>query len=199
MLLGPPPPGAIQQIKGANFVVVGGTGAFLGARGYMGGTGAQLTPVRGTSMSEDPANRRVLGGGSIQQNIYIFPFFQPDIVIVAGGPAIVHASDFSLVTAAKPARPGETLTLFASGLGPTRPGVEPGQPFPADALQVVNSPVEVLLNGIPAEVLYAGGYPGAVDRYQVNFRAPDGVLSGSASVQVISAWIGGSTVHIPFQ
>jgi uncharacterized protein (TIGR03437 family) len=38
------------------------------------------------------------------------------------------ASDFTRVTAAKPARSGETLTLLASGLGPTRPGVDPGNP-----------------------------------------------------------------------
>jgi hypothetical protein len=199
MLGGPPPPGATRQILGANFVVVGGTGAFLGARGYMGGIGAQLTPVRNASMSEDPANRRLLGGGSIRQNIYILPLFQPEIITVDGRPAIVHASDFSLVTPTKPARSGEILTLFASGLGPTRPGVEPGQPFPAGTLQVANSPVEVMVNGMPGEVLYAGGYPGAVDRYQVNFRAPEGVSSGSASVQMTSAWIAGSTVQIPFQ
>jgi hypothetical protein len=199
MVAGPPPPGATQEIKGAAFVVVGGTGAFLGARGYSGGIGGDLVPARAASMSEDPANRRLFGGGTEVHKIYVLPFFQPEILTVGGGPAIVHASDFSLVTVGKPARPGETLTLFASGVGPTRPGVEPGQPFPADSLQPVNSPVEVLVNGMPGEVLYAGGYPGAVDRYQVNFRAPDGLLSGSASVQVTSAWIGGSTVQIPFQ
>jgi hypothetical protein len=199
MVAGPPPPGTTQQIKGAAFVVLGGTGAFLGARGYSGGIGGDLVPARLASMSEDPANRRLLGGGTEVHKIYILPFFQPEILTVGGSPAIVHASDFSLVTPAKPARPGEILTLFASGLGPTRPGVEPGQPFPADSLQVVNSPVEVLVNGMAGEVVYAGGYPGAVDRYQVNFRAPGGASSGSASVQVISAWIGGSAVQIPFQ
>jgi len=137
----------------------------------MGAAGAPgIVSPRAASIAEDPANRRMFPGGSIRQGIYILPMFRPEIVAAPGGPAIVHSSDFSLVTAAKPARSGEILTLFASGLGPTRPGVEPGQPFPTDALQVVNSPVEVLVNGKPGEVLYAGGYPGAVDRYQVNFR-----------------------------
>jgi uncharacterized protein (TIGR03437 family) len=131
--------------------------------------------------------------------IYILPLFQPEIITVGGSPAIVHASDFSLVTSAKPARPGEILTLFASGLGPTRPGVEPGQPFPADSLQVVNSPVEVLVNGKPSDVLYAGGYPGAVDRYQVNFRLPESVFSGMAALQVTSAWIAGAEVRVAIQ
>ena len=87
--------------------------------------------------------------------------------------------------------------MFASGLGPTRPGVDSGQPFTAD--QVCNSPIEVMVTGRPGEVLYAGGYPGAVDRYQVNFRVPDGTGSGTATVQLTSAWIAGPDVKIVVQ
>ncbi|MDQ2950617.1 MAG: hypothetical protein M3Y27_32580 [Acidobacteriota bacterium] len=119
-------------------------------------------------MSEPVLNEAQLGAG-------FEPMSRPKIVAAGGSPTIVHASDFSLVTATKPAKAGEILTLFASGLGPTRPGVELGQPCTADPVQVVNSPIEVLVNGKPSEVLYAGGYPGALDRYQVNFRLPDGI------------------------
>src|ERR1700749_647232 len=55
---GPPPPGA-PSTERANWAIVGGTGAFLGARGLVTGTGASS---RAASMSEDPANRRVNGG-----------------------------------------------------------------------------------------------------------------------------------------
>jgi hypothetical protein len=109
---GPPPPGAAQEIKGAAFVVVGGTGAFLGARGYSGGIGADLVPPRMASMSEDPTNRRLFGGGTEVHKIYILPLFQPEIVTSGGSPAVVHAKDFSLVTTANPARSGEILTLL---------------------------------------------------------------------------------------
>ena len=101
--------------------------------------------------------------------------------------------------AGKPAKAGEVLTLFASGLGPTRPGVDPGQPFTANPLLVVNSPVQVLVNGDPGDVLYAGGFPGAVDGYQVNFRIPGGAKPGQASLQLTSAWISGPPVSIPVQ
>ncbi len=197
---GPSPPGQTARIQQGSYIVVGGTGAFLGARGYMGASGGPPNqPLRFASMAEDPANRRALRGGSIRQGIYLLPMTTPEIVTTAGGPAIVHASDYSLVTTARPARVGEVLVLFASGLGPTRPAPEPGQPFGDDPLSVVNSPVEVLVNGTPAEVLYAGGYPGAVDRYQVNFRMPDGVSSGAASVQLISAWMAGALVRTRIQ
>jgi uncharacterized protein (TIGR03437 family) len=115
------------------------------------------------------------------------------------GPAVVHASDGTLVTPDKPAKAGEILTVYASGLGPTKPGVDPDQPFPSSPLQSLISPVQIVVNGIANEVLYAGGYPGAVDGYQVNFRLPDGVASGQTTLQLASAWVAGPTVQIPVQ
>jgi uncharacterized protein (TIGR03437 family) len=79
------------------------------------------------------------------------------------------------------------------------PGIDPGQPFPSSPLAVVNSPVEVTVNGKAAEVLAAVGYLGAVDGYQVNFQVPAGTAKGSASIQVSTAWILGAAVSIPVQ
>lgn len=119
--------------------------------------------------------------------------------MLPSGPAITHSSDFSLVTAAKPATQGEILSLFATGLGPVIPRVDPGQPFPSSPLAVVNSPVDVIVNGKAAEVLSAVGYPGAVDGYQVNFRVPPDTAKGPASIQVTAAWISGAPVSISVQ
>ena len=192
------PPGAPSSFIQANVAVTGGTGAFLGVRGQ-GAQGGATDPGRIASMAEDPAYRRINGGGSRRYVFHLIPMFRPEIVSTASGPALLHASDFSLVTSAKPAHSGEILSVFASGLGPTRPGVDPGQPFPASPLQPVNSPVEVAVNGNPAEVLYAGGYPGAVDRYQVNFRVPEGIASGAATIRLTSGFIPGSEVTLPIQ
>jgi uncharacterized protein (TIGR03437 family) len=49
---------------------------------------------------------------------------------------------------------------------------------------VVTSPVEVRVNGKPAEVLAAVGLPGTVDGYQVNFRLPADVAKGPAAIQL---------------
>ena len=119
--------------------------------------------------------------------------------MVPAGPAVTHSSDFSLVTASKPATAGEILSLFARGLGSVTPGVDPGQAFPSNPLAIVNSPVEVSVNGKAAEVLSAVGLPGAVDGYQVNFRVPSDSAKGSASIQLIAAWISGTAVQIAVQ
>ena len=113
--------------------------------------------------------------------------------------ALVHSSDYTPVTASKPAAAGEVLSLFASGLGPTRPSVDPGQPFPASPLAVVSSPVEVRVNGAISEMLGAVGFPGAVDGYQVNFRLPADAVKGPASVQLASGLLAGAPVQVPVQ
>ena len=131
--------------------------------------------------------------------LQVIPMTVPQIVTTPSGPAVTHSSDFTLVTASRPAAAGEILSLFAAGLGPTRPGVDPGQPFPSSPPAVVNSPVQVTVNGNNAQVIGAVGYPGAVDGYQVNFQVPAGTAKGPASVQVSAAWIAGPSVNIPIQ
>jgi hypothetical protein len=182
---GSPPPGT-PSTERANWAIVGGTGAFLGARGQVSGTGGS---GRAASMAEDPANRRTNGGGTYPFIIHVIPMSVPQIVTTASGPAVTHSSDFSLVTASKPAAAGEILSLFATGLGPTV-GVDPA---------VVNSPVEVTVNGKPAEVLGAVGSQGTVDGYQVNFRVPADAVKGVATIQVSAAWVAGTPVSITVQ
>jgi hypothetical protein len=198
---GASPPGSPSKVTVANFVVTGGTGAFLGARGEVGAEAPPpgISIQRNASITEDPANRRQNGGGTQRWVIHLIPMESPEIAMMPAGPAITHSGDFSLVTASKPAAAEEILSIFARGLGPVNPGVDPGQPFPSSPLAIVNSPVEVTVNGKAAEVLSAVGFPGALDGYQVNFRVPPGTAKGPASIQVSVAWISGTAVSIPVQ
>jgi hypothetical protein len=196
----PTPPG--PRAGSQNYAIVGGTGAFMGVRGQEGGASNRLsnpTTERAASITEDPAKRRQNGGGHVLSVLYVIPLSRPEIVSTANGPAVTHSSDFSVVSASKPAAAGETLSLFATGLGPTKVVLDPGQPFPSNPLAQVNSPVDVTVNGKSAEVLGAVGYPGSVDGYQVNFRLSPDTAKGTASIQVIAAWIPGAAVSIPVQ
>jgi len=192
---GAAPPGAPSTDR-ANWAIVGGTGAFLAARGTVAGTGGT---GRAASMAEDPANRRIYGGKPLSFIIHVIPMLVPQIVNTANGPAVVHSSGFTLVSASKPAAAGEILSLFATGLGPTLPAVDPGLPFPSNPLAAVNSPVTVTVNGKPADVLAAVGYPGSTEGYQVNFRMPPDAAKGSAIIQVSAAWVAGAPVSIVVQ
>ena len=193
----PTPPG--PPVGNRDCAIVGGTGAYFGARGQEGTRNALLTgfiPERATSITEDPSKRRQNGGGHLLYVLYLIPMERPEIEITANGAAVTHSSDFSLVSASKPAAAGEVLSVFATGLGPTRASLTPGQPFPSSPLAVVNSPVDVTVNGKSAEVLGAVGYPGAIDGYQVNFRVPPDITPGAATIQISAAWIPGAPVDV---
>ncbi len=192
--VGDPPPGQ-PSTEMANWAIAGGTGAFLGARGQVEGSGGA---GRSASMAEDPANRRLNGGNPNRYYLHIIPMTVPQIATTPNGPAITHSSDFSIVNASKPAAAGEILSLFATGLGPVR-GVVAGQSFPSNPVAAVNSPVQVMVNGNSAEVIGAAGYPGSTDGYQVNFRLPADIAKGSAAIQVSAAWISSAPVSISVQ
>ena len=123
----------------------------------------------------------------------------PRVVVTAGAPAVTHSGDFTLVTASKPAAPGEALSLFATGLGPTRPAVGSAQPFPSNPPAPVDSLVEVRVNGRSAVVLGAVGFPGAVDGYQVNFRVPADAKKGLSTIELSAAGVAGAPANIMIQ
>lgn len=193
---GSPPPGAPKSGTTGNFAVVGGTGAFLGARGQ---AATIMNSHRATSTFENPINRRTFPSGLWKMVVQLVPGTTPEVMLNSAGPVIVHSSDYSAVTAAKPAHAGEVLTLLASGLGPTRPGVDPGQAFTASPAQVASSPIDVLVNGQVGDTLYAGGYPGTANSYQINFRIPGETVSGMATIQLRAAWIVGNPIQVPVQ
>lgn len=196
---GSAPPGAPLAITQGNNAIQGGTGAFLGVRGMWGQTvTSQTISPRAASMTEDPFNRIQNGGGRAFLVLHLIPVEAPQVVTTPAAPAITHA-DFSPVTGAKPAKAGEVLIIQATGLGPTVPGVDPGQPFPSDVTQTVNSPLNVSVNGKAAQVINAIGWPGLVDTYRVDIQVPNGLASGMAAVQLTAAWIPGAAVSIPVQ
>lgn len=182
------PPGAPSTFVQADMTVTGGTGAFLGVRGQAGQGGVRLAG-RIASMTEDPANRRIHGGGARRYVFHLLPMERPEIV------GVFHA-DFTPVNSARPAQPDEVLILSARGLGPTRPGIDPGASFPLSPTQPVNSPLEVTVGGSPAEVINAIGWPGQQNLYRVDVRMPK-VAGPMAALQLTAAWISGSAYAIP--
>jgi len=192
------PPGAPPKATQSNWSITGGTGAFLGMRGQVGVF--TMASARYVSMLEDPANRRVHGGGKQTFMLHLIPMTWPEVALISTGPAVFHASDFSPVTADKPARAGEQLMMSVSGLGPVKPNLDPGKPFPPPAetkIHAVNSPVEVTVNGKAAQVVNAIGWPGMNNVYRVDFVVPDGTAAGMATLGLSVAWINGPEVKIP--
>jgi hypothetical protein len=121
-------------------------------------------------MAEDPANRRINGGGPSRYFLQIIPKDRAAYFNYGSGRRRRSLQRFHIVSVSKRAASGEILSFLATGLGPTIPRVPSGQPFPSAPLASVNSPVLVMVNGKPSEVLSAAGFPVSVDGYQVNFQ-----------------------------
>jgi len=88
-----------------------------------------------------------------------------------------------------PAAAGDTLTFFATGLGPVSPAAADGANS-ADTTRQTTNPVGVSIGGAQATVLFAALSPQFVGVYQLNVVLPGGVTPGAAvpvQVQVDSA------------
>jgi len=84
----------------------------------------------------------------------------------------------------EPARPGDAVTVFMTGLGPTNPSVAPGRLASSGTLAETEDPVSVRIGGESVQVLFAGLTPGFAGLYQVSFFIPDNAAEGDLPVQV---------------
>jgi len=90
----------------------------------------------------------------------------------------------------RPARAGEFLSIYASGIGPLEESLPAGAPAPIDHLVRTTDPVTVVVGGVEVTPSFSGLAPGQVGLNQVNFKLPDDVASGDAVelyVRVVSA------------
>jgi uncharacterized protein (TIGR03437 family) len=103
----------------------------------------------------------------------------PAIFSSAGAGAILHAN-YSAVSAANPATPGEIVLIYATGLGQTMPPSTAG----LAAVSATVPAVSVTIGGATAFVNYAGVAPGYAGLYQVNTTVPvtNPPLSGNLQV-----------------
>jgi uncharacterized protein (TIGR03437 family) len=86
----------------------------------------------------------------------------------------------------RPARRGETISIFCTGLGTVNPVLATGQPAEASQTPV---PATVRIDGLEAAVSYSGTAPGFVGLYQINAVVPAQVAVGDNVPLVVS--IGG--------
>jgi uncharacterized protein (TIGR03437 family) len=96
--------------------------------------------------------------------------------------AIVQHLDYSLVTPANPAQPGETLLGYVTGLGDVSPAISDGAPGPSDVLSNATNAITVYIGGMPATVTFAGLAPTLSGLYSIVFTVPTGVASGNQIV-----------------
>jgi len=98
-------------------------------------------------------------------------------------------SDYGLLDASAPAKPGETVLLYGTGFGPTSPATPTDQLVTAAVPLPANS-VQISIGGVAAAVQFAGLTGSGL--YQFNVTVPSSLPSGDAPVV---ATIGGASTQ----
>ncbi len=111
----------------------------------------------------------------------------PSFFVINGGPYVLaqHGADYSLVGPASlypgyttPAKPGETVVLYANGFGPVSPAVVSGTSGQTGTLAPLPA---VTIGGITATVTFAG-INGAPGLFQFNVVVPASVANGDQPI-----------------
>jgi trimeric autotransporter adhesin len=100
----------------------------------------------------------------------------------SGQGVILKADGVTIAQPATPAKVGEALTIYCTGLGAVSPSVASGVPAPTSPLSRTVNPVTVTIGGQTAMVLFAGLTPGSAGLYQVNAVVPAGVSGDTVPV-----------------
>jgi uncharacterized protein (TIGR03437 family) len=107
--------------------------------------------------------------------------------LVAGTASL--AAPLNAFPGSRPAKRGESISIYGTGLGDVsnRPGL--GSPSPSNPLASTLVKPTVTIGGVNANVSFAGLAPGFVGLYQVNAQVPDTAPGGGAVDLVLT--IGG--------
>ena len=116
--------------------------------------------------------------------------FSPAFFEIGGGNVAALDTNFRVIGASNPARQGQTVQLYANGLGPVNNQPASGEPAPASPLATCKSAPTVSIGGKTATSSFCGLAPGFPGLYQINAEVPTGL---SAGPQAVTVTIGGQT------
>ncbi len=107
---------------------------------------------------------------------------------------ITRADNGELVTPTNPVHPGDSIVIWATGLGRTSPAIDSGMPSPSAPLPSAVIQPSVTLGGVALDIQYAGLVPGSVGLYQINAGVPKSTPLGLTMPLVIAQ--GGSSTSL---
>ena len=121
----------------------------------------------------------------VTQDPGIFNVSRSGLPIGASNPIQLSRSGLS-IGASNPIQPGDSITIWATGLGSVDPPVSTGQAGPIDSpARLAKTPI-VRVGGQIARIEYAGLAPGLVGVYQINANVPTDLWSPTTDVELIA-------------
>ena len=102
----------------------------------------------------------------------------------AAGLANAINADGTLNSLLHPAPKGSFISLYGTGLGTVSPALATGQAPPNSPVSSTTASASAIVDGVNANVLFAGAAPGYPGVNQVNITIPTGARSGSRFVEL---------------
>jgi minor extracellular serine protease Vpr len=132
------------------------------------------------------------GAGISFGNVVTVPLanYTPAFFEISGGNVAALDGNSKVIGAANPAQSGQTIELFANGLGPVSNTPASGDPAPSSPLAMCTTAATVTIGTEQASPSFCGLAPGFPGLYQLNVAVPSGLASGTYPVTVT---IGGQT------
>jgi uncharacterized protein (TIGR03437 family) len=118
---------------------------------------------------------------------------QPAIFTINGGQAATLHTDFSVITSSNPAKAGETIIVFCTGLGAVNPVVATGTAASGSTLSNTVTTYTATVAGQDAPVIFSGLAPTLVGLNQVDLTIPSGTPSGLQDLELTG---GGATSNV---
>ncbi len=113
--------------------------------------------------------------------------FAPAFFEIATGVVAALDANYNVIGASNPIARGQTVSLFANGLGPVNNTPPSGDPA-SGALSTTTSTPTVTIGGVAAPVVFSGLAPGFAAIYQINVTVPASIGAG---LQPVIVSIGG--------
>lgn len=105
----------------------------------------------------------------------------------------------NLLTSSNAARRGNTIVLYANGLGPVSNTPASGDPAAASPLSKTTTTPVVMIGGQQAQVTFSGLVPGLPGLYQMNVVVPSATPTGSQNITVAVGSATSPTLTMPIQ
>jgi uncharacterized protein (TIGR03437 family) len=105
-------------------------------------------------------------------------------VTTQGGTYIGPPGLFGAAITTVPAKPGDVVTLWGTGFGPTNPDPPADQAVPVSPLPNMTTTPTIRVGGITAQYLGGALSPGAVGLYQINVRLPANLPDGDLKLEI---------------
>ena len=146
-----------------------------------------VIPLSTTSSSSIAAIQVTNGSGSSNTVTNYLNMTQPGAFnSFTATPAVQHGADYSMVTPSNPAKVGETLLVYLTGLGTL-----------ASSGNANNSTAAYIDGSIQATVSFAGSQSTVGGGYQMNIVVPSGVSNGNHFLDIAGSDAYNSEIAIP--